>query len=377
MEELDAIAPSFRRAKERWPDGPTLSNHYASIRSEWEGNAHGVLEKVKSFIECVCLTILGEFGKPMPSSAPTTTDLFVAALKPLGLENSRDAREFSKVLSAHNKLADALGEVRDRIGPVAHGKDGFLDALSRNHGRMFLLAGDTLLALLLNAYEGIEPDLEFTREPYDRFAHLHDRIDTSVVVDVSIDNEGDRPMIVFSVHTGNPNEVRELRIEPSKALYCLDRLAYIDVLASSALVSLNEEGGVEESEKPEMLDKPHRLRAESHPEVEVASASYEGRLLPLKDGLAKYLESLGVPETAESGVGILDSVLATADKNMGIDWDKRDSIRAKLKISIRRALTRLGVASEKADESAAHLVTWFEKQNAGISREAERSGHWP
>ena len=200
------LPPNLWRSRERWPEAPTLATHYEAVVSSYNGNGHGLVETVKSFIECVCITILGEFGKPMPSSNPSTTQLFVETLGVLGLENTRGASKFDRVLSAHNRLADALSDMRNQDGPVAHGKDGFLDTLTSNHTRAFLLTGDTLLCLLLSALEGKNPDLQFTREPYERFSHLHDWIDSSVTVESSVEDEEDLPVIVLTLRTASLSE---------------------------------------------------------------------------------------------------------------------------------------------------------------------------
>ena len=104
----------------------------------------------------------------MPSAQPSTTDLLVAALDPLGLKNTRGATKLDKVLSGFNRLADAIGDMRNEAGPVAHGKDGFLDAIAADHARAFLHAGDAILGILLNAFEGKQPDLIAT--PAARYA---------------------------------------------------------------------------------------------------------------------------------------------------------------------------------------------------------------
>jgi hypothetical protein len=169
MADLDALAPNYRRAQQRWPGAPTLAKCHEALRSCFDSNAHGIVEHVKSFIESVCLTIMGELREPMPSSTPSTTDLLVAALSPLGLRNSKGASKLDKVLSGFNRLADALTEMRNDNGPLAHGKDGFLDALTTDHARAFLHAGDAILGVLLNALEGKQPDLTVTREPYESF----------------------------------------------------------------------------------------------------------------------------------------------------------------------------------------------------------------
>ena len=70
MADLDSIAPQFRLATERWPDAPTLANHYKAVAECYAGSGHSLIASVKSFIECVCLTLLGEFGKEVQSPIP-------------------------------------------------------------------------------------------------------------------------------------------------------------------------------------------------------------------------------------------------------------------------------------------------------------------
>ena len=142
MEPFDAFVPQFRRARERWQEAPTLASHYDAVVKSYEGIAYGIIASVKSFIECVCLTILGEFGKTVPSET-TTTFLLSEALRTLGLDSGRGASKVGKLLSAHNKMADALNEMRNEHDPVAHGKDGFLDTLTTNECRAFLVTADS------------------------------------------------------------------------------------------------------------------------------------------------------------------------------------------------------------------------------------------
>lgn len=246
MPGLDALSPNYRRAQRRWPDAPMLAKCYDALNACFDGNGHGMVEHVKSFVESVCRTIMVELREPTPSSTPSTTELLVAALNPLGLRNTQGANKLDKVLSGFNKLADALSEMRNINGPVAHGKDAFLDALSADHTRAFLHVGDAILSVLLNALEGKEPDLAVTREPYENFSHLNDRIDRAVTVEAQIDEDGERPTVVFSVTTGPRGEAIELRIEPSRLLYSIDRSAYIEVLQTADLVVVD--GGEPEEE---------------------------------------------------------------------------------------------------------------------------------
>jgi hypothetical protein len=211
MPDLDTIAPNYRRAQQRWPDAPTLTHAYDALNACINANGHGLVEHIKAYVESVCVTIMGEFRVPMPSARPSTTDLLVAALGPLGLKNTRGATKLDKLISAFNRLADAIGDMRNEVGPVAHGKDGFLDAIAADHARAFLYAGDAILGVLLAALEGKQPDLIVTRESYESFPHLNERIDRAVALEARVDDHGDHPIFVLSVATGPHEEAIELR----------------------------------------------------------------------------------------------------------------------------------------------------------------------
>lgn len=227
MIPLDTLAPNFSRARARWPSAASLQGHYADIVATYDGNQHSLIELTKSFIEAVCITILRDHGRSVPSTAKTV-QLLTAALAELGLKNSRGASKFDRVLSAYNQLADALNVFRNQAGPVAHGKDGFLDSLAENHTRVYLLSADAILSLLLNALDGKEPDLQHTREPYGSFDHLNRRIDEALFCSAEVDDDGD---VVVIVATDDLDGI-EIRVRPSEFLFAHDRDAYIEVLRS-------------------------------------------------------------------------------------------------------------------------------------------------
>lgn len=364
--EFDILVPNFRQAKERWVEAPTLASHYQSLVDSYNSNSFTLIELIKSFIESVCLIILVEFGESMPTADPSITEMLVETLKCLGFQNTRGASKLDKVLSAYNRLADALSEMRNENGPIAHGKDGFLDNLTNNHMRAFLFIGDTLVGLLLSALEGKEPDLKFTREPYERFSHLHDRIDYSVVVETSIEDDEELPIIVVKMKAGKLSDDVVLRIEPSRLLYNIDRTAYAELLSAVEIeqteIPEREEIVVESKEKPEEI-----VARDTSPSVEIQK-SYTGILLPLKAEFEAYLGTLDISNSLATpeGENIVDSLLATAESNMGTDWTEREMLQAKMKVALRRVLVKFGVDGKVATESAEHLVTWFKKQSAGI-----------
>ncbi len=354
----DAL-PNYRRASDRWPQAPALAKYYAAISHCIAGNGHGIVEHVKSFIECVCITIIVEFGEPLPSADPTSTQLLIAALKALGLQNSRGASKLDKVLSAFNKMSDALSEMRNENGPVAHGKDGFLDAIEEDHARSFLHTGDAIVGVLLNALEGKQPNLLMTREPYERFAHLCDRIDRSVAVNSRVEFEDGLPVLIVSLSIGNKPESIDLRIEPSRLLYGIDRTAFVGVL-SDAPETLEEEDNDEFEEEPPPAAEPTtepEAGTQVVPTAVVVVGSYSGVFANLCDGLRAFVVSEGISATPSDE--LMNSLLATAESNSGVDWQTRENLQARMKIGFRRVLSKEGIDPTKVVEASERLLTWL------------------
>lgn len=363
MNDFDSLVPNYRKAADHWPDAPTLSYHYRALVDNYEGSGYGLIEMVKSFIECVCLTVLGEFGKTMPTGSPNTTDMLVGTLSALGLKNCRGSSELGRILSAHNKLADALSNMRNLHGPVAHGKDGFIDALTSNHLRTYLLTGDTILCIILSSLDGTDPDLQYTREPYEMFSHFHDRIDKSVTVDSSIEYEENSQMILLSFRTASLKEGLVLRVEPSRILYAIDRASYIELLAASAIETATGEMPMDDQEEVESSS----IQSSDFEEASSVrdAITYEGRLSSLKHDLGKYIESLGLSASSSKpdGSNLLNSLLATADSSMGTDWKAREVLQAKMRINLKKLLKQFGVEERTAKNLANHLATWFKIQS--------------
>jgi hypothetical protein len=259
-------------------------------------------------------------------------------------------------------MTDALDEMRNENGPVAHGKDGFLDALEEDHARAFLHAGDAIIGVLLNALEGKQPNLLLTREPCERFAHLCERIDRSVGLEARVELERDLPVLVVSLSIGNKTEVIDLRIEPSRLLYGIDRTAFVGVL-SDAPEPLVEEDDEDEEEAPPAAvpTKEPELSAQAEPAAAVVVTSYSGVLAYLRDSLRSFVVSEGIK--AAPNDELLNSLLATAESNSGVDWQSRESLQARMKIGFRRVLSKEGIDPTKVVDASERLLTWL-KVNA-------------
>jgi hypothetical protein len=358
MADLDSLAVNFTRAKERWPNAPTLAQYHKALSACFLANDHGLVEHVKSFIESVCITILGEFRQPMPSNQPSTTELLVAALRPLGLQNTRGASKLDKVLSAFNKLTDALSEMRNDLGPVAHGKDAFLDAISADHARTFLHAGDAILGILLNAFDGKEPNLEVTREPYTSFPTYNDLIDQAVSVQAATEEDEGKSTIVLSFAVGRPDEAMQIRIEPSRLLYGIDRSAYVEMLEEAKSIKIMPEEIQPDDATVKIVEKFQFPSFKLVPEV---TSTYNGRLAPLRPKLNVFLlsEGLDTSATISDGAHIVDSLLATVDENMGVDWRTRATLQSRLKVSSKRVFLRFGQKTEQAEHLSKRLLDWL------------------
>jgi hypothetical protein len=230
MINLDDVAPSFRRACERWPDAPLLRRDHDDLAATLKHSGNSALELCKAFVESVCRTILEDLNEP--TSADTTGGLMRDALTALGLENTRGASKLDKVFSAYNKLAEALNDARNEEGSAAHGRDGFLDALSDNQRRVYVLVADSMLHLLLSALDGQDPDLRHTREPYSRFERFNRTIDTAVCCSSSVDGDGPGCVIrvTFEVSDLDPMDII---LAPSQLLFAHDRDMYVEIHRAS------------------------------------------------------------------------------------------------------------------------------------------------
>ena len=355
-----SVPANYGRAIERWPGAQSLSNYHQAIVSASNGLNHGLVEHVKSFVESVCLTVLSELNEQVPSSTPSTTELLIEALKACGIHNTKDATSLNKVFSAFNKMADALSEMRNETGPVAHGKDGFFDAICTNHARAFLHVGDALVGVLLGALEGTEPDLTVTRQPYSRFGHLSKKVDQVVSMNAKVETDEAGPILVVSMNVaGKKEEAVKMRIEPSRLLFALDREAFVEVLKEVPpdlrVVEEAAETVVRERAAPELKEISKAVtKVESAPQV--APLPHDGELMALIPPLVGFL-------TTEHDIvdpnRVAKTLLEAAEQNMGVDWQHRESLQAGMRLAFRRTLTSFDVDAQKAWRLAEELVGWL------------------
>ena len=242
--------PGIREACSHWRDAPMLQQTFEELERALAEDNDACIDSAKAIVEVVCQIILQELDSPSnpvrPVEAlPTFGAWMSAAVRALKLGDIRH-NGFQKLVSQHRKLTDALGDLRNDAGTASHGREGFLQRLSVHHHRSAVLSADAIVTFLHQAYLEAEVDLVRTREPYERFDHLHRMIDAQVSLQASVDEEG-----FLAVDVTLPSgDVLPLRVEASRLLYQLDRDAYVEALNAARgtpapVVEQDEEQGEE------------------------------------------------------------------------------------------------------------------------------------
>ncbi|MGL6215303.1 abortive infection family protein [Billgrantia desiderata] len=232
--------PGIREACRHWQDAPMLQETFFALENAFSEENDACIDCAKAIVEVVCRIIIDELDSPVNSVKPKSTspdfgEWVGSAVRVLKLGENRN-KKFLKLVSQHHKLTSALGDLRNEAGPVSHGRDGFLEKLSSHHRRSAVLSADGIVAFLHHAYLEAELDYVRTREPYERFDHLHEVIDRHVAVSMEI--EGDEsPLLRFLLPGGD--EIT-LAVEVSRLLYQLDRDAYVEALSAARSVGGNQ-----------------------------------------------------------------------------------------------------------------------------------------
>ncbi len=234
--------PGIREACSYWHDAPMLQQTFEALERTLAEDNDACIDCAKAIVEVVCRIVIDELDSPInpvkpKASSPDFGEWVGSAVRVLKLGENQNTK-FLKLVSQHHKLTTALGDLRNDAGPVSHGRDGFLDRLSAHHRRSAVLSADAIVTFLHQAYLEAELDLVRTREPYERFDHLHELIDAHVSLQADVDDEG---FLTIDV-TLPSGDILPLRVEASRLLYQLDRDAYVEALnaARGALVPVVE-----------------------------------------------------------------------------------------------------------------------------------------
>jgi hypothetical protein len=222
--------PGVREACAHWRDAEMLQHTFKALEDGLANQSDSTIDAAKGMVECVCRVIIDELDDPKAPLKPTESDpnlskLMGIANRLLKLSDVRH-RKFADLIKHHNNIADSLRELRNEAGPTSHGKDGFIHTLTIYHQRAAVMSADAIVTFLHQAYLEAEKDLAKSREPYERFDHLHELIDATVSMNAEIDDDG-----LLAVEVTLPTgESLPVRVSASRLLYQIDRDAYIEAL---------------------------------------------------------------------------------------------------------------------------------------------------
>lgn len=211
-----------------------LQQTLQTLEEEFAAENDACVDAAKSLVECACRVIIENLDDPTSPLKPVEENppfgrWVAAAVRVLDLDQIRD-NSFQKLISQYHKLTTTLGDLRNNAGTVSHGKDGFIEKLSRHQRRAAVLAADAIVTFLHEAYLEREPELIRTREPYHRFGRSNALIDSNVAISAVEDDETATALI--DIHLPNGDTI-PLAVEASRLLYEFDREAYIAALLAA------------------------------------------------------------------------------------------------------------------------------------------------
>lgn len=240
--------PGIREACAHWRGAPMLQRTFEALQASIESESDATIDAAKGLVECVCRIVidqLDDLTSPLkPRDEAAVTEWVSAATRVLRRGDVRD-RKFADLIKHNNGLAESLRVLRNDAGPLSHGKDGFIQALTVYHRRAAVLAADAIVTFLHKAYLDTQLNPISSREPWERFAADNALIDAHVSLEVDAEN-GDSPTLRFLLPDGDELPIN---IEVSRLLYQLDRDAYV--------VALNAARGA-----PALVDEPTEEQGE-------------------------------------------------------------------------------------------------------------------
>ena len=222
--------PGIRAFCQHWSNAPMLQETYAAFEREFEKSNDACIDAAKGIVECACRVMIESLDDPSAPLKPSKQDTSINELvgivvRLLRLGDSRD-RKFADLIKQHNKLADALRELRNDAGNVSHGKDGFITKLSTHHQRAAVLAADAIVTFLHEAHLATSARLDRTKEPYERFTTLHAIIDRHASLQLANDDDHQHFILIVM-----PDRTEiAVPILASQLLFEYDRSAYVEAL---------------------------------------------------------------------------------------------------------------------------------------------------
>ena len=222
--------PGITRFAGFWSDAPMVRETYEALIREADAENDAVIDAAKGMVECACRTVIfavqGNLeGVLARKGTPTLPQLQAAAVAALRLDDTRDAA-FDELVTSLHGVGEALVQLRNKAGPLSHGKDGFLNSVSPALRLSAVAAADAIITVLLEGYFDLEVDLTHSQLPYERFEDRNKVIDDGAAI-TALQNPDPGTL---EVSLTLPNGDTTLNIPLSKLLFDNDRVLYSAVL---------------------------------------------------------------------------------------------------------------------------------------------------
>ncbi|MEW8200744.1 MAG: abortive infection family protein [Candidatus Thiodiazotropha endolucinida] len=274
------------------------------------------LDTAKSFLESVFKTILSDRIEG-PNLEQDMSPLYRNVRDVLPLNRDADVANILKRLT--NSVVHNVAELRNNYGAASHGDDGFYEnPIDMVEAKMIAHFVDGMTGFLIQKHrETGDPELA-ARIYYNDHSEFNDYLDA----------QRDSYEIVME-------EDRTITLTPSYLLFTADEDAYRELLVQYLTAKKEEEVEVETVVETEALTEK---AAEVLPEIAE---------IPVEEGIQQIKASILVSDEARMSVNnnelqyLAEWVIDFAKNKAGIDWQNRDSLRARFRTLLRREFIKV------------------------------------
>jgi hypothetical protein len=272
------------------------------------------LDTSKAFLESVFKTILSD-RMLEPDLGQDMGPMYKSVRDVLPLNRDANAAEILKKLT--NCIVHNIVELRNKYGAASHGNDGhFQNPIQMVDAELVAHIVDGMSGFLIRKHrETNDPELA-TRIYYNDHPEFNDYLDA----------QRDAYQIVL-------DDKRTITLVPSYLLFTGDEDAYKELLIQ--FISAQKEEIVEEEVKVVIPVK-------KIPEVQPESPE-----LPVEESIRQVMETILVNDEARLSVNdaelryLAEWVVEYAKNKAGVDWQNRESLRAKFRTLLRRELIKV------------------------------------
>ena len=298
------------------------------------------LDTAKSFLESVLKTILADRIKK-PDLFQDMNPLYKSVRDELPLNRDEVAAKILEKLT--NSIVHNIAELRNKYGAASHGDDGFYDnPIEMPEAEMVAYLVDGMSGFLFQKHKMHgDPELA-ARIYYLDYPKFNDYLDNQYE-GYKLPLDGDR----------------YLDLLPSKILFLsdVDNYAYREMLLQYLSTEKEDleaiEGIIEEEAVKEVVQIMHSEEVMEIPEVEST---------PHEKGVQQIMQVMLVNDEVRMSVNddelrqVAEFAVDFTKNQAGIDWQSRESLRARFRTFLRRKLIKIMFPEAFMDHAMDHAI---------------------